>query len=270
VAEQDWEGHGAIVERDRAAEDRLLVFADMPSTTRARVLGCPVDVLDMDGAVARLLELTSAPAPDHAALVVTLNPEILMRARREPDFHSILESAELIVPDGVGLVRALRRRGHRKAVRVGGIDLLAAYLPRAVERGHTIALVGARDGVARAAAAVLAARHPGLDVIADSGDPTADTATRVGSHAPNLVAAAYGAERQERFLRDHLPTMHASAGIGVGGTLDYIAGVARRAPALVRRAGFEWLWRLVHEPRRWRRQAVLPVFWWLERREVRR
>jgi N-acetylglucosaminyldiphosphoundecaprenol N-acetyl-beta-D-mannosaminyltransferase len=246
------------------------VFADMSSTTRARVLGCPVDVVDMDGAVARLVELTSAPAPEPGALVVTLNPEILMRARREPDLHAILESAALIVPDGVGLVRALRRRGHRNAVRVGGIDLLAAYLPRAVERGHTVALVGARDGVARVAAAVLAAQHPGLDVIADGGDPTTNTARRVGDHAPNLVAVAYGAGRQERFLRDHLATMRARAGIGVGGTLDYIAGVARRAPAPVRRAGFEWLWRLALQPRRWRRQAVLPVFWWLERREVRR
>ncbi len=203
-------------------------------------------------------------------MVVTLNPEMVMRARREPDFRAILEGAALIVPDGVGVVRALRRRGHRRAVRVGGADLLDAFLPHAMMLGRRVALVGAGVGVAEGAAAVLRFRHPGLDVVSDGGDPTSETAARVGLHAPHLVAAAYGAGRQERFLADHLRTMRAPAGIGVGGTLDYLAGTARRAPAGVRRAGMEWLWRLVLEPRRWRRQAVLPRFWWLERREAGR
>ncbi len=238
--------------------------------TRARVLGCPVDVVDMDGAVERLVELTALAAPDHPAVVVTLNPEMVMRARREAEFRAILEAAALIVPDGVGVVRALRRRGHRRAVRVGGADLFEAYLPRARAMGRRVALVGAGAGVADRAAAVLRARHPGLDLVADGGDPTESTAARVGGRAPHLVAAAYGAGRQERFLRDHLVTMRAAAGIGVGGTLDYLAGGARRAPAPLRSAGLEWLWRLVLEPRRWRRQAVLPYFWWLERREALR
>jgi N-acetylglucosaminyldiphosphoundecaprenol N-acetyl-beta-D-mannosaminyltransferase len=242
----------------------------MAVTTRARVLGCPVDVVDMGTAVRRLVELLEATTPAAPAIVVTLNPEILMRARREPDFHAILESAALIVPDGIGLVRALRRRGHGDAARVGGADLLEAYLPHARRLGHRVALVGAGPGIAERAAAMLCRAHPDLDVIADGGDPTAATALRVGRSAPAVVAAAYGAGRQERFLRDHLETMRARLGIGVGGTLDYLAGTARRAPSLVRRAGLEWLWRLALEPRRWRRQLVLPQFWYLERREVRR
>jgi N-acetylglucosaminyldiphosphoundecaprenol N-acetyl-beta-D-mannosaminyltransferase len=242
----------------------------MPVTTRARVLGCPVDVVDMDAAVQRLVDLLEASAPAAPAIVVTLNPEILMRARREPDLRSLLESAALIVPDGVGVVRALRRRGYSDAVRVGGADLLEAYLPYAQRLGHRVALVGAADGVAQRAAGVLRRTYPDLDVVADGGDPTAATALRVGSSSPRLVAAAYGGGRQERFLRDHLEAMKARLGIGVGGTLDYLAGTARRAPAPVRRAGLEWLWRLVLEPRRWRRQLVLPRFWFLERRETRR
>ena len=241
----------------------------MSSTTRARVLGCPVDVVDMDTAVSTLIDLAGSRA-ETPALVVTLNPEILMRALREPDLAALLESAALIVPDGVGLVRALRRRGHRDAVRVGGADLFEEYLPHAELLGHRVAVVGAGPGVAERAAAVLRGRHPRLVVCADGGDPTGSTARRVGEHEPALVAAAYGGGRQERFLRDHLATMRARAGIGVGGTLDYLAGTARRAPAPVRRAGLEWLWRLVREPSRWRRQLVLPRFWYLERREVRR
>ncbi|PZR81094.1 MAG: hypothetical protein DLM65_06595 [Candidatus Aeolococcus gillhamiae] len=241
----------------------------MPLTTRTRVLGCPVDVVDMGTAVERLLELL-ASAGGQPALVVTLNPEILMRARREPSFGALLESAALIVPDGVGLVRALRRRGFRRAERVGGADLLEAYLPHARSLGHRVALVGAGPGVAERAAEVLRRRHPGLDVVADGGDPTAATAARVGAGEPAVVAAAYGAGRQERFLREYLPAMYGRVGIGVGGTLDYLAGTARRAPALVRQAGLEWLWRLAQEPSRWRRQLALPQFWFLERREVRR
>lgn len=241
----------------------------MPLPTRARVLGCPVDVVDMATAVDRLADLIDARDPA-GAVVVTLNPEMVMRARREPDFKAILETAGMLVPDGVGIVRALRRRGFSRAMRVGGADLLEAYLPRAIQRGDRIALVGGVDDVAPRAAAVLRERFPGADVVADGGDPTPDTAARLALSAPQLVCAAYGAGAQERFLRDHLTGIGASAGIGVGGTLDYLAGRLRRAPRAIRSAGFEWLWRLALEPSRWRRQLVLPQFWWLERREARR
>lgn len=242
----------------------------MPLPTRARVLGCPVDVVDMDAAVHRLADLIDSADAPGGGIVVTLNPEMVMRARREPDFAAILESAAMLVPDGVGIVRALRRRGFRRAVRVGGADLLDAYLPHAVQRGDRIALVGGVGDVAERAAAELRRRHRGLDVVADGGDPTAATAARVAALAPSLVCAAYGAGAQERFLRDHLRAIGARAGIGVGGTLDYLAGRLRRAPHAVRAAGFEWLWRLMLEPSRWRRQLVLPQFWWLERREMAR
>jgi N-acetylglucosaminyldiphosphoundecaprenol N-acetyl-beta-D-mannosaminyltransferase len=242
----------------------------MSLPTRVRVLGCPVDLVDMDAAVARLADLIDARDSARGAVVVTLNPEMVMRARREPDFRAILETAGMLVPDGVGIVRALRRRGFARAVRVGGADLLEAYVPRAIARGDRIALVGGIDDVAAQAAVALRRRFPGVDVVADGGDPDAATAARVATHSPNLVCAAYGAGAQERFLRDHLRHIGAGAGIGVGGTLDYLAGRLRRAPRAIRSAGFEWLWRLALEPSRWRRQLVLPQFWWLERREVTR
>lgn len=242
----------------------------MPLPTRARVLGCPVDVVDMAAAVDRLADLIDEPDSSVAAVVVTLNPEMVMRARRQPDFKAILETAGMLVPDGVGIVRALRRRGFSGAMRVGGADLLEAYMPRAVKRGDRIALVGGVEDVAPRAAAALRQRFPGVDVVSDGGDPTPATAARVALASPDLVCAAYGAGAQERFLRDHLETIGARAGIGVGGTLDYLAGRLRRAPRAIRSAGFEWLWRLALEPSRWRRQLVLPEFWWLERREVKR
>jgi N-acetylglucosaminyldiphosphoundecaprenol N-acetyl-beta-D-mannosaminyltransferase len=239
---------------------------------RDRVLGCPVDIVDIHSAVDILVDFVEARrrgADAEPAVVVTLNPEMVMRARRDPIFRSILDSAALLIPDGIGLVRALRRRGNRNAVRVGGIDLLEAYLPLAVRLGHRVAFAGAPPGVAQAAAARLASLHPGLKVVAtDSGSPDAALAARLREASPEMVWAAFGAPVQEAFLRRHLPAIGAAAGIGVGGSLDYFAGRLPRAPGPIRNAGFEWAWRLVVQPSRVRRQAVLPLFWCLEHLEA--
>jgi len=221
----------------------------------------------MHQAVTRLVDLVEAhsTAP---ALVVTLNPEMVMLAQRDPAFAAILEHAALLVPDGVGIVNALRRRGHPLPGRVTGIDLLHAYAPEAARLGHRIAFCGGTPGVAAAAAQRLVADHPGLQVVAtDSGDPGRQVAERLLAARPDVVCAAYGHGAQERFLAEHLPLIGAGVGIGVGGTLDVLAGRVRRAPSVVQQAGFEWAWRLLREPRRLRRQAVLPVYWWRERRE---
>ena len=231
------------------------------------MLGVPVDVVNMSTAVARLAELVDRGPEQGGAMVVTLNPEILMRARREPDLAGWIGGAALIIPDGIGLVRVLRRRGLA-AERVTGVDLVEAYAPLAAARRHRLALCGAAPGVAAGAAATLTARFEGLQVVAsDSGDPVAATAERLRTARPDVVLAAYGARLQERFLAEHLAATGAAVGIGVGGTLDFLSGRIRRAPAPLRRAGLEWAWRLLRQPWRWQRQSVLPVFWWLARRE---
>jgi len=235
------------------------------------VLGCAVDVVDMGIAVDRFTELVERGRQGGPpVLVVTLNPEIVMRARREPDLSRIVNGAGLVVPDGIGLVRAVRRRGHPGAQRVTGIDLIEAYCPRAAALGHRLAMAGGAPGVAAAAAGALEARFPGLRIVAaDAGEPGPEVARRLAGARPDVVLAAYGGGAQERFLAAHLEATGAAVGIGVGGTLDFLAGRARRAPAPVRRAGLEWAWRLARQPWRLRRQAVLPLFWWLTRLEAR-
>ena len=242
------------------------------ATARARVLGCPVDVVDMSEAVRTLVDLVERHRRDSGsrpALVVTLNPEMVMLARRDREFRSVLDSATLLVPDGIGIVRALRRRGHPGAKRVGGADLITAYLPEAERRGHRVALVGGGPGVARSARDRMVAAHPRLRVVAASaGAPDPATAVRLREVQPEMLLVAFGAGRQEQFLAQHLGRIGAAAGIGVGGSLDFLAGRVRRAPAPLRRVGLEWAWRLAMQPWRFRRQAVLPVYWWLERREA--
>ena len=247
-----------------------LTLASAAPGRRIRVLGCGVDVLSMDEATDRLVGLVEDRLDDrrHPALVVTLNPEMVMLARRDRSFRELVNHADLNIPDGIGLVRALRRRGAPEAVRVSGADLVDSYLPHAAALGHRVALLGAGPGVAAAAAAEYRRRYPSLVATADAGDPGPETAARVAETQPDVLLAAYGHGRQERFLAQYLPQTGAVLGIGVGGTLDYVAGRIRRAPALVRSAGLEWAWRLVREPARVRRQSVLPAFWWQEHREV--
>jgi N-acetylglucosaminyldiphosphoundecaprenol N-acetyl-beta-D-mannosaminyltransferase len=235
---------------------------------RVQILGVGVDLVDMETAVEAMVAAARAGAAGTPLQVVTLNPEIVMRTRRDPALAAVIEAAGLVVPDGIGVVLAMRRRGHAGARRVAGADLLERYAARAAALGHRLALVGAAPGVAERAAAELVRRHPGLRVVADGGDPGPATVERLRAAAPDAVFAAYGAGRQETFLAAHLAAIGAGAGMGVGGALDFLAGRIRRAPAAVRRAGLEWAWRLGREPWRVRRQAVLPVFWWLDRCEA--
>jgi N-acetylglucosaminyldiphosphoundecaprenol N-acetyl-beta-D-mannosaminyltransferase len=235
---------------------------------RVRVLGVGVDLVDMESALEHVVDAARPERGGEPLRVVTLNPEILMRARRDPELAGIIEASGLVVADGIGVVMALRRRGHPAAARVAGADLLERYAGLAAGLGQRVALVGGAPGVAAAAAAELGRRHPGLRVVAaDAGDPGADTAERLRAAAPDAVFVAYGAGRQERFLARHLAATGAGVGMGVGGSLDFLAGRVRRAPEPLRRAGLEWAWRLALQPWRLRRQAVLPLFWWLDRRE---
>jgi N-acetylglucosaminyldiphosphoundecaprenol N-acetyl-beta-D-mannosaminyltransferase len=242
------------------------------TTVRARVLGCPVDIVDMATAVATLVEMVERRRTDrtsHPAVVITLNPEMVMRARRSPAFRSVLDSAALVVPDGIGVVRALRRRGHPEVERIGGADLIAAYLPEAERHAHRIALAGGAPGVGITARDRMLEAHPGLQVVAVSdGPPGKVTALELETAQPEMVLAAFGAGRQELFLDRYLGPIGAASGIGVGGALDFLAGRVRRAPIAVRRVGLEWAWRLAIQPWRLRRQSVLPMYWWLERREA--
>lgn len=239
----------------------------MWAVTAQRVLGIAVDELDMDGAVAAVVALLDAHRADPrrpAALVATVNPEFLMRARRDTAFRGALGSAALRLADGWGVVWALRRRGHA-VTQVSGADLVPRLAGAAAERGFTLYLLGARPGVAEAAADRLRAGHPGLRVVgAEAGSPRAEDdlaqADRIREAGADLVLVAYGAPLQELWIARNAARLGAGVAIGVGGTFDYLAGRVRRAPETWRRLHGEWAWRLLREPWRARRMVVLPRF----------
>ncbi|MCU0519988.1 MAG: WecB/TagA/CpsF family glycosyltransferase [Anaerolineae bacterium] len=199
------------------------------------------------------------------AQIVTVNPEFLMRARHDLGFLTALRQAHLCIPDGIGVVWAARRRGFRLRERVAGSDLVPRLAQEAAVRGWRVFLLGAAPGVAEKAAAVLVEQHPDLQIAGCyAGSPAVEEETaiakRISQSQSDLLFVAYGAPKQDLWLDRNLHRTGAAVGIGVGGSFDFIAGISRRAPRWVQRIGLEWLYRLMQEPKRWRRQLALPHF----------
>jgi N-acetylglucosaminyldiphosphoundecaprenol N-acetyl-beta-D-mannosaminyltransferase len=228
-----------------------------------RVLGTRIDRVSQAEALAAIEHMIERGG--ETRLVATVNPEFVMRARTDASFREALERAELCVPDGVGVVWAMRRQGCVGQTRVSGADLVPPLMALCARRGWRPFLLGAMPGVAEEAARRLEGSHPGLRVAGiHPGSPgpegDAESLGLIERARPDLLLVAYGHPRQELWVdrnRDRLPVPVA---IGVGGTLDYLAGRSRRAPAPIRRLQVEWLWRLVTEPWRARRMLVLPPY----------
>jgi N-acetylglucosaminyldiphosphoundecaprenol N-acetyl-beta-D-mannosaminyltransferase len=233
-----------------------------PEMGSIRVLGVRVDDLDTEGTLTRIEELLAAGGYH---LVATVNPEFVMLARRDPDFKRLLEGAALCLADGWGVTWAARRQGRPLPERITGVDLIPALAERAARKGWRLFLLGAAPGVAEAVAALLKARHPGLaiagchaGVAGTEGDEK--SLRLIAAAHPDIVLVAYGAPLQELWIARNLSRLEAGVGIGVGGAFDYLSGAVPRAPAWMRRAGLEWLYRLARQPWRARRMAVLPLF----------
>jgi N-acetylglucosaminyldiphosphoundecaprenol N-acetyl-beta-D-mannosaminyltransferase len=229
--------------------------------TEARVLGVRVDCLDMKATLDRIDELVQAGG---LHLVATVNPEFIMRARRDTEFARVLESADLCLPDGTGVVWAARRQGCSMSGPVTGTDLILPLAAMCAKRGYRLFLLGAAPGVAAELASRLRARHPHLEVAAHPGssDPSSDeeTLSLIHAHRTQVLLVAFGAPKQELWIDRLKDRLGVAAGIGVGGAYDYLTGRVPRAPVWMRRAGLEWLHRLIRQPWRVHRMAVLPVY----------
>lgn len=237
----------------------------MAQAGRVRVLDFPVDAVDLAGAVRAVLGLVEARPAGRTRLVVTVNPEILLAAARDPLLARVLTEADLVVPDGIGVVWASRLLGRPLPERVPGIDLMQRLLAEAAARGLGVYLLGARPEVIAAAAAEARRRFPGLRLLGYRDgyfgpEEEARVAAAVREAAPDLLFAGMGAERELKWLYRHRERLGAAVAMGVGGSFDVLSGRLRRAPPWMRRYGLEWLYRLWQEPSRWRRQLALPRF----------
>jgi N-acetylglucosaminyldiphosphoundecaprenol N-acetyl-beta-D-mannosaminyltransferase len=197
-------------------------------------------------------------------LVATVNPEFVMRAQKDRNFARVLESADLCLADGTGVVWAARRLGCRLQGPVAGADLVEPLAALCARRGFRLFLLGAMPGVADELASTLRAANHDLDVAAYPGgpDPSFDAGTleRIRAHRSDVLLVAFGAPTQELWIDRMKDRLGVAVAAGVGGSFDFLTGRVPRAPAWMRRAGLEWMHRLAYQPWRFRRMAVLPVY----------
>lgn len=199
--------------------------------------------------------------------LATANPEFVMAAQRDGEFRRVLNSADLCVPDGIGLLWAARFLGRPMPERVTGSDLVPLIAQVASQRGWRLYLLGAGPGVAERTASMLCQQNPGLRIAGVyAGTPAEADAPAIVENIwrarPDVLFVAYGAPAQDLWIDRHRQALRVPVMAGVGGAFDHIAGVRRRAPRWVQRIHLEWLFRLVTQPWRWRRQMALPRFVW--------
>ena len=235
----------------------------MRATERMRVLGVPVDMVTRAEAFEAFCGLMGS---EGCGLIVTPNSEIVVNASEDPGLKSLIEGADLIIPDGIGLVYASKLLGVPLRERVTGIDLLSDILLRLAETGESAFLLGSRPGVAELAAENMKAKHPGLRIAGTrhgyfGAEEEGSIVREINDSGASFLCAAMGSPKQERFIADHMGEFSGlRAAMGVGGSLDVWAGTLKRAPAFFREHGLEWLYRLFQEPSRYRRMLKLPVF----------
>ena len=220
-----------------------------------KILGYDVDSFTFDQAVEY--------ANSHSGQIVTINPEMIAAAQKNEDFANIISSAELVVPDGIGVEIGLKILGH-KVRRIPGIELGKALVEKFAQNNKSVALIGAKPEVVQAAASNLKAEFPGLNIVYSKDgyfDNDEEVISKIIEASPDLVLVALGFPKQEFFinsLKTHLPN---STMIGLGGSFDVWAGAVERAPKFYQNLGIEWLYRTVKEPKRFKRIfPTLPLF----------
>lgn len=229
----------------------------------ARLFGYPVHLVDKAEAGAFV---KSALAHGRTLQVVTLNPEMMMQGDQNPELGQVLRTADLILPDGAGLVWALRKRGH-SVNRLPGIEFSESLLTWAAETDQPVALVGATQDTLTLAVENLQKRFSGLRIVYQHhgffkpGEEEAAIVKACAETDPKIVLAALGVPRQEVWINHYKALFPGAVMVGVGGSLDVWSGKTLRAPVWMRRLNLEWLYRISSEPWRIKRTyKTLPMF----------
>lgn len=242
---------------------------ELPSV---EILGVTVHAVSIKSAVYAIEALIEQGGP---SMVITADTSGIVLAQHDRQWMDIMNGANLVTPDSIGVVWAARRLGTPIRERVTGVDLMDILCSRAAQKGYRVCLLGAAPGVAAQAARRMQERHPGLIVVGAthgylSPAEEAEVVREIRSLNVDILFVAMGIPKQEKFIFEHLYEMAAKVSIGVGGSFDVWSGNVRRAPKLIRAMRLEWLWRLLLNPRKWRKALSLPQFLWLILTRARR
>ena len=235
---------------------------------RVTLFGCNIDNVSMEETLERVEGFVRSGRP-HQHVVV--NVDKLVKASRDEDLRRIINACDLVNVDGMPVVWASRLLGKPLKERVAGIDLFEALMRRAADKGWRVFLLGARAEVTGAVADIYRRRYPGLalagwrDGYWQGEEEEAQVARTVADSRADLLFVAISSPKKEHFLGKYQAAMRVPFAMGVGGTFDVAAGRVRRAPPWMQRAGLEWFWRFLQEPRRMFRRYFIDdmAFVWL-------
>ena len=226
------------------------------------ILGVNVDSVTMAQAVA---QVEGYMDEKKNVLIATANAEMIMRATHDMELKDILNDAALVVPDGAGTVWAAHHLGYEMPERVAGFDLAQELMRIAPSKKQKVFFFGSAPGVAEKAKAKAEELYPGIEIVGTRDGyfkPEDEPAIieEIKKAQPDLLLAALGVPKQEKWLHAHLQELNVPVAIGVGGTLDVMAGVMKRAPYWMQKAKLEWLFRGLLQPKRAGRLMALPKF----------
>lgn len=251
-----------------------------------KILGVKVDFLNQRDALSLIEQWVNSVKKYQ---ITTPNPEQVILAQNDYRFKKIINQSSLAIPDGTGLVWALKmkkpslsaiphfagqreRKISRVFKRLSGVDLVISLCKLAAKKNWRVFLLGGKEGVAVQAAEKLTINHPSLTISHYSGSKNIkketdkerkQTIKRINNFHPDLLFVAYGAPEQEKWIADNLAKLKVKVAMGVGGSFDYLAGKIKRAPLFIRKTGLEWFWRLICQPWRVFRQLRLLKFGYL-------
>ncbi len=229
------------------------------------LFGVRIDNIDISAGLNKIDEFIKSNKPH---LIFTPNPEIIMSARKSEKLADLLNSSDLNLPDGIGIVAAAKLMGTPVRGRLTGIDFMMSILDNARSNKHRVFLLGSAPGIAETAARNLkdieiAGTHHGY--FKDEED--ADVVALIKETRPDILFAGLGSPRQEQWLSKYYKEIGAPVNMVIGGSLDVLSGRVKRAPAVFQKTGTEWLYRLAKEPKRWKRQLNLVKFAWMALRK---
>lgn len=229
---------------------------------RIDVLGVGFDNVTMEEAVARCEEMLNGNSPN---LIVTPNPEIVMKAKEDLDYKKILNEASLVIPDGIGIIKGANILGTPLKERVAGYDLICNLLEKYKDGSKTFYFWGSKPGVAEIAKQKLEEKYPDIKILGtDDGyfddEKKKQIIEKLSNLKPDVLLVGTGFPRQEKLIKELMPLNIFKIAIGCGGSIDVLSGTVKRAPKLFIKLHIEWSWRLIKEPSRIGRMMVLPKF----------
>jgi len=237
---------------------------------RIKIFGVRVDNVDLNEANNRVEEFLKQ---ESIKTIYTPNTEIVMACKEDEKLREIVNSGDLIIPDGIGLIHASNIKNKPLKERVTGFDLSIKILEIANREGYSLYLLGGKDGVAKEAGKNIEKNYPNINIvgyhhgyfkgshIGDKDHPEeVAIIDEIVKKKPDIIFVGLGFPKQEIWIEENKDRLPSKVIIGNGGTMDILSGNTKRAPEIFQRLGLEWLYRLIKEPSRIKRQLVLPKF----------